>query len=130
MWGKIDDMVFQLTLQMIIRSLTAIEFIIKNGSVWRTKKSDINQKISHIESAVWYENPDKQIKINLKIQIFGSWERILWSINWKDRVTEKIWNYVSQRRRFLYTAWFKKKKWTQFRMSIFPELYMVCEWST
>jgi len=33
MWGKIDDMVFQLTLQMIIRSLTAIEFIIKNGSV-------------------------------------------------------------------------------------------------
>ena len=22
------------------------------------------------------------------------------------------------------------KRWTQFRTSIFPELYMVCEWST
>jgi len=26
------------------------------------------------------------------------------------------------------TGWFKK--WTQFRTSIFPELYMLCEWST
>ena len=26
------------------------------------------------------------------------------------------------------TGWFKKR--TQFRMSLFPELYMVCEWST
>ena len=33
MWGEIDDMIFQLTLQMIMRSLTGIEFIIKNGSV-------------------------------------------------------------------------------------------------
>jgi len=22
------------------------------------------------------------------------------------------------------------KRWTQFRTSVFPELYMVCEWST
>jgi hypothetical protein len=29
MWGEIDDMVFQLTLQMIMRSLTGIEFVIK-----------------------------------------------------------------------------------------------------
>jgi hypothetical protein len=33
MWGEIDDMVFQLTFQMIMRSLTGIEFIIKNDSV-------------------------------------------------------------------------------------------------
>jgi len=29
MWGEIDDMEFQLTFQMIMRSLTGIEFIIK-----------------------------------------------------------------------------------------------------
>lgn len=33
MCGEIDDMVFELTLQIIMRSLTGIEFIIKNGPV-------------------------------------------------------------------------------------------------